>query len=327
MSNPTPPQDPSEQPPSGDAATPPVPPSPDHQPTQAYPPAYGSDQPTQAYPPGYGADQQPTQAYPPAPQHPVPPAYGQPAAGYPQQTSAAPGQPVYGAPAQPAQPDTRPKTFGWVALGLAIAGIVLVGVAFLPLLWVSLTLAVIGGILLLAALIMGIVVLANKKQGGKPLGIIAIIVSVLGGFAWIGALTWSLLLIGLASAGSGSAEVTDPTPPAVVETEDPGSGGSTDEEGDVDVVAGGEAAYLAEVRPALFELFQEVGPITEDEMELVFPDTLLVSLGETILILGEDGRQSMIDSLAQSAGDSFSAQQAERFYEIISSAALTHLAE
>ena len=313
MSNPTPPQDPSEQPPSGDAATPPVPPSPDDQPTQAFPPAYGAEQPTQAYPP--------------APQQPAAPAYGQPPAdAYPQQTSAVPGQPAYGAPVPPAQPDTRPKTFGWVALGLAIAGIVLVGVAFIPLLWVSLILAVIGGILLLAALIMGIVVLANKKQGGKPLGIIAIIVSVLGGFAWIGALTWSLVLIGLASAGSGSAEVTDPSPPAVVETEDAGSGESTDET-DTDVVAGGEAAYLAEVRPALLALLREDSAVTEEQFERLFPDATLVSLGETMLIVGDFAPEMLSEALMESMGDDADAEKAERFYEIISTAAQAHLAE
>ena len=48
--------------------------------------------------------------------------------------------------------------------------IVFVGAAYIPLLWVSVILALVGGLLLLVALVLGIVTLASKKQGGKGLG-------------------------------------------------------------------------------------------------------------------------------------------------------------
>ncbi|TQJ30985.1 hypothetical protein [Microbacterium sp. SLBN-146] len=289
----------------------------DAQPTAAYPPvpempaAYATENPA------YGQDDQQTAAYPP----PAP----QPTAAYPQYAppSAYAQQPApYGSPAagyaaptpQPSGPDTRPKTLGWVSLGLAILGVVLASVAFIPMMWVSLVLALVGGLLLLVALILGIVTLANKKQGGKGFGIGAIVVSVLGSGVWIGAIIWSIVIIGLGTAGWDSG--SEGLPPGVEQSE----GGSA--------TAGGEEAFLAEVRPELLTLFQEIDPaITLELMETAFPDDALISMGEGSLLAGDAGRDAMVEVLAQSSGGAFTPEQAAEFYDVVHSAAQEHLAD
>lgn len=300
----------------------------DAQPTAAYPPLPEVPAATAAEDPAYAQDSQPTAAYPPPsayapptaesqsaqPQYAPPPppspygqqpgVYDQPAAGY-----------AHPAP-QPTGPDTRPKTLGWVSLGLAVLGVVLVSVAFIPMLWVSLILALVGGVVLLVALILGIVTLANKKQGGKGFGIGAIVVSVLGSGAWIGAIIWSIVIIGLGTTGWDSGSGSEGLPPGVEQSE----GGS--------VPAGGEEAFLAEVRPELLTLFQQIDPaITDAQMAEAFPDEALVSMGEGSLVAGDVGRDAMVEVLTQSSGGAFTAEQAARFYDLVYAAAQTHLTE
>ena len=280
----------------------PTQPNPDAQPTEAYatpaapplPPLAPADpgaQATQAYP-----DVQPTQAYDP---------------------------PVYGTPA-PKTPDTRSKTLAWVALGLGIAGFVLVLIAFIPLLWVSLVLALIGGLLLLGGLVLGIIAVANKKYGGKGLGIGAIAVSVVGGLAWIGALTFALIVIGLSAAGEDSGPL--PSDPAVVESEAPENTDEPEDSGDVAAGAYDEAAYLTEVRPELVVIMQEIDPsVTEADLSTLFSDESLVATGKGFLIGGDVARDAFVGSLSGSG--LFSEEQGTRFFDAIFSAAQQHLVE
>jgi hypothetical protein len=272
------------------------------------------DQPTEAYP--APAADRPTEAYPPAP------------------------EPAYAAPTAPPAPvatatDTRPRRLAWVALGLAVGGLVLVLLAYIPLLWVSFALALVGGILLLAGLVVGIMVLVKKAQGGKGLGIGAIVVSVLGGGAWVGALIWSLILIGLASSG-GSIGTVDPsaTPPAAVEesaTPAPSASASaeaeaTDAPEQTTPGVYDEAAYLAEVRPTLTALFTEIDPtITDEVATMVFPDESLVQIGQAV-ISGDLDRESLVATLVSEDGN-FTQEQAERFFDTIDAAAQKHLVQ
>ena len=303
----------------------------DSSPTVAFPPA--ADAPASASP----ADPQPTEAYPPAAEQPAyaPPAYAQPA-----YAPAAYGQapdPAYGfASAEPAPP--RPKTLGWLALGLAIGGLVLVGIAFIPLLWVSLVLALIGGLLLIVALVLGIVTLASKKQGGKGLGIGAIIVSVLGGGAWIGAITFALVFIGLSASGTsvGDVFVQDQS---VTEEQAPGSddaeGGTEDDgatggetEGEAPAGTYDEAAYLAQVRPEITALMQEIEPsITEESLSEIYSDDDLVQMGSTLLAAGDASEDSFVSSLVDGTGGLFTAEMATRFYDSLVNGAQQHLVE
>jgi hypothetical protein len=303
--------------------TPPVPEeSSDAQPTAAYPPAPEMPPAPATEDAASVQDGQATAAYPP------PPAYAPPA-----QTQYAPPQPpsayaqqpaAYAAPTagyapsapQPTGPDTRPKTLGWVSLGLAILGVVLVSVAFIPMMWVSLILALVGGLILLVALILGIVTLANKKQGGKGFGIGAIVVSVLGSGAWIGAIIWSIVIIGVGTADWNSDSGSEGLPPGVEQSEE----GS--------VTAGGEEAFLAEVRPELLTLFQEIDPaITLEQLETAFPADALISMGEGSLVAGDAGRDAMVDVLTQSSGGAFTPEQAAQFYDVVYESAQAHLAE
>ncbi|MET0296497.1 MAG: hypothetical protein ABW024_03785 [Microbacterium sp.] len=324
MSNPTglPPENTGDQPDEttdAAAAEPNEAPIAAEQPTEAYPPA--DVQPTEAYEP---AAEQPTEVYPPAPDVPAYPAAdasGQPVAGAAPQAAYPPaGYPVATAPKAP---DTRPKTFGWVSLGLAVAGLVLVLIAFIPLLWVSFVLALVGGILLLAGLVFGIVTLVNKKQGGKGLGIGAIIVSVLGGGAWIGALIWSLVLIGLASSGSSTGTV-DPAPePTSIESVAPSA--APEESEGTGAATGDEAAFVEAVRPEITALMQEVEPsLTPELVATAFPDETLIGMGQAVLSAGELGRDAFVSSLAQSG---LTDEQATRFYDALLTNAQAYLAE
>jgi hypothetical protein len=311
------------------------------------------DQPTAAYPP---ADAQPTEVYPPAGspyaapgaapaygqgaygQPPAaPPAYGQPPHGQPGYSQPGYGQPAYGdpafaaapgGPAGPAAPDTRPRKLGWIALGLAIGGLVLVGVAFLPLLWVSLVLALVGGLLLLVALVLGIVTLASKKQGGKGLGIGAIAISVVGGLAWIGAITLAFLLIGLSVAGSSSGLV-EPSPSVSEQAPDDSAvDEGTDDESDAPSGTYDEAAYLAEVRPQITAIMQELdASITEEMLGEIYSDEMLVTTGQAFLVTGDSAREAFITSTVESSGGVFNEDQATRFFDAILGAAEQHLVE
>lgn len=300
---------------------PPVPPVPaDDQPTVPFVPT--DDQPTLAYPstpdasaPAYGAPQ------PPAYGAPQPPAYGdQPAYGA--------AQPSYGAP-QPTTPDTRPKRLGWIALGVGIGGLILALAGFVPILWVGLVLALIGGLLLLISLVLGIVTLASKKQGGKGLGIAAIVVSVLGGAAWSGALVFSLVLIGLATAGSSSGSTTDPLPSVSADSDQATDEGTTEEDtSDGATGTYDEAAFLAELRPQITGLMQEIEPnITEEMISSVYTDEMLVATGKSFLMTGESARDAFISASAESSGGVMSEDQAARFFDAILGAAQAHLVE
>ena len=302
----------------------------DAQPTEVYPPVApppADAQPTAVYPP---ADAQPTEVYPPAGQPAyAQPAYAQPAYAQPTQAPAAYGQPAYGDPAYPGQvpaaPDARPRTLGWVSLGLAIGGLVLVGAAFIPILWVSLALALVAGLLLLIAFVLGIVTLASKKQGGKGLGIGAIAVSVLGGLAWVVAFTFALVLTGLSAADSagGSSE----SAPIVVEETTPGEE-ATEGDGEAPAGAYDEDAFLAEVRPQITALMQELDPsITEEMIGQIYSDEMLVTTGQALLVAGDAGRSLFITSTAEGSGGLFSEEQAARFYDTIVGAAEQHLAQ
>ncbi|MFE7846234.1 hypothetical protein ACFUTX_13690 [Microbacterium sp. NPDC057407] len=293
--------------PATDTATPAPTSSPDAQPTEAYPPAPSGDaQPTVPYPPAYeqpttafpAADGQPTAAYPPSDAPPAAP-YGQ-----------AYGQPAYDAPVSTAD---RPRTLGWASLGLAIGGLVLVGAAFIPLAWGSLVLALVGGLLLLVALVLGIVTLVSKKQGGKGLGIGAIAVSVFGGILWVGALTAAFLWIGLSMAGSASGSESDSD---VTVTEE-APAGTYD-----------EAAYLDAVRPEILAIMQEIEPSVSEELVAEFyTDDMLIATGKGLVLAGEAGREAFISSTVESSQGTFDENQATRFYDVVHDAAEQYLSE
>lgn len=288
-----------------------------NEPGQQPAPHSGDDQPTVPFTP---ADQQSTAAYPPAYDAAQQPAYGAPQPGY-----GAPQQPPYGAPQQSAGPDTRPKKLGLIALITALAGLVLVLAGFIPVLWVGFTFAIIGGLLLLVALVLGIVTLVNRTQGGKGLGIGAIVVSVIGGAVWVAALTFSLVLIGLSAAGnSGDSEPIEiPSPQVSVEGEDEGT---TDDGATDGATTADEAAFVAEVRPQLIALFQEIQPgMTEELLESVYSDEILVATGQGFLMGGDAARQAFVTATS-SSGDTMTADQANRFVDIMIAAAEVHLA-
>lgn len=286
----------------------------DDQPTEVY--ARGNDQPTEVYP-RYEAP--PTYAAPPAYEQ-APPAYERVPYERPPYAS---GQQQYGAPPQAptayAAPvgDERPRTMGRFSLGLAIAGTVLSIGGFLPLPGIGLALAAAGGLLLLTALILGIVALVNRAQGGKGLGVAGIIVSIIGGGVFIAALFVSFIVLGL----SGSSEPA-PVPEETIEIEEEVAPPAEEE-----VSAFDEQAFLDEVRPQLEALFAEIAPDAPTNPIESYPDEALVAMGQALLVGGDFARDTLAGTLTQASGDLMTEEQANRFVDIIYSAAQTHLAE
>lgn len=163
---------------SPDVPVPPIPPAP---PT-AYP-GFPGAQAGPSSPSPYGA---PGQAAPGAPGAPAYPAGG--SAGYP----AVPGYPAVGGPGYPgpgyaggSPGPQRPKGLAITALVLAGVGLVMAFIPFIT--WFA-------GLPLLAGFVMGIVALANKKQGGKGLAIASLAVSVVG---WIVSIIFTIASFGI----------------------------------------------------------------------------------------------------------------------------------
>lgn len=269
-------------------------------------------------------DAHPTEVYPPAP----------PAPDYAAQAPyAAPAAPAYaqsGAPqpyaGAPVAPDTRPKRIAWTALTLAIAGIVLSLFGFVPILWVGFALALVGGLLLLAAFVFSIVGLAGKRNGGKPISIIALVLSVIGGFVGVFALVVSLVFIGLsATAGSSSSGSTD-SEPAPAPSSSVSEGGTDEGSTDAGATTADEAAFLADVRPQVTEIMQQVDPaMTPEVVETAFPDENLILIGQALLATGEAGIDSFVDQTLASTGDVVSADQLRALYQAIYESAQAHL--
>ena len=112
----------------------------------------------------------PPYAAAPAP-YPAPP-YAAAPGPYPAGTAPYPYPPAYGA-----TPDPRPKSLATLALAAAVVGVVAVLIPVIN---------AVAGLILLAAVVLGIVALASRRQGGKGLGVAAILVAVVGGMmAWI----------------------------------------------------------------------------------------------------------------------------------------------
>lgn len=284
------------------STTPPTEPTPDA------PSAQPDAQPTVAYP---SPDVQATEAYPPA-------APAQP--GYP--------QPSYAA--APAGPDTRPKGVAWTALILAIAGVVLSLGGFIPVPWLGFVAVLIGGLALLAAFIFSIVGLAGKRNGGKPISITALVLSIVGAVIGGFALIVSLVFIGL-SVGGSTASDPDPVPSTQASegTDDGATDDGTTDGTDADdsgTLSEGEAAFISEVRPQVNQIMTQIDPsITPEAVEATLDDETLIMIGQALLTTGQAGIDSFVDQATASAGGAADADTIRSLYQAIYDAAQAHL--
>ena len=293
----------------------------DSTPTEVYPPAAppAAPAPTGGYGDAYVA--------PTAP--PLPPAAGQPTVPYGAPTApyGAP-TPPYLAPSGPPVPDTRSKAIAWTALGLAAGGTLLSIIGIVPVPWVGLVAVLIGGLLLLAGFIFSIVGLAGKRYGGKPLSITALVLSLVGATIGSFALIWSIILVGVSSAGSSIDEMmSTPTPIPSVEVS---PGDILPGEGDDSATATESAAqqqFIADVRPKVNQILGEVDPTATPEIiEQVLPDESLILIGETLLTTGEAGIDELVQQTITSVGaDESSADMLRTLYGEILTSARTYL--
>lgn len=319
---PTNPQDPDNSAADGSDAV--APDTGDSTPTEVYPPAPPAPADPTASTGGYGGAYVAPTA-PPLP--PTPP--GQPTAPYGAPTApyGAPNPP-YGAPSAPSTPDTRSKAVAWTALGLAAGGTLLSIIGIVPVPWVGLVAVLIGGLLLLAGFIFSIVGLAGKRYGGKPLSITALVLSLVGATIGSFALIWSIILVGVSSAGSSIDEMmSTPSPVPSVEV---GPGGILPGEGDGSATATESAAqqeFIADVRPKVNQILGEVDPTATPEIiEQVLPDETLILIGETLLTTGEAGIDDLVQQTMTSVGaDESSADMLRTLYGEILTSARTYL--
>jgi len=226
-------------------------------------------------------------------------------------------------PTAPVAPEsgTRSKGVATTALVLAIVGLLVSLVGFLPIVWVGIIGAAIGGLVLLAAFIVAIVGLAGRRNGGKPLSIAALIVSVLGGIVVSIALLTSIVFTGLELTGNASS-----TPAATAGESGTTADGSdgTAEEGDALTPA--EQSFIDDVRPQVDQIMQQVDPtLTPDLVEQAFPDESLLMIGQALLATGEAGIDSFVDQTLATAGDTVDAEQLRSLYQTIYDSAVTHL--
>ena len=253
---------------------------------------------------------------------PLPPEPGQPTAPYGAPT------PSSVAPSGPPTPDTRSKAIAWTALGLAAGGTLLSIIGIVPVPWVGLVAVLIGGLLLLAGFIFSIVGLAGKRYGGKPLSITALVLSLVGATIGSFALIWSIILVGVSSAGSSISEMmSTPSPVPSVEVD---SGGILPGEGDGSAPATESAAqqeFIADVRPKVNQILGEVDPTATPEIiEQVLPDESLILIGETLLTTGEAGIDELVQQTITSVGaDESSADMLRTLYGEILTSARTYL--
>lgn len=248
-------------------------------------------------------DAQPTEVYPPA------------VGGYGDAYAAQGYAPRPDAASAPTGPDTRSKGIAWTALVLAIVGTLLSLGGFVPVVWVGLVSVLIGGLVLLAAFIFAIVGLVGRRNGGTPLSVTALVLSVFGAVVGGFALVVSLVFIGLSAAGSSSAV---PIPGIEV-------GQDATESDDLDSTAD-ESAFFAEVRPRIEQIMGGIdASLTPEIVEQAFPDEVLIMIGQALLVTGEAGIDSFVGQTLAAADDTVGAEQLRAVYEAIYEAAQAHL--
>lgn len=203
------------------------------------------------------------------------------------------------------------------ALILAVLGAVIGLGGFLPMAWVSLVLAAVGGLLLVAGLILGIVALASRTEGGNGMSIAAIVVAVAGGVAWVFAVVASILWIGLAAADE---PAPTPAPPAVTATVDPDTGDD----------ASGEQAYLDEVKPAVLAILQTIEPsVTAEQLSQLYPDDALIASGRQLATIPADQRaaqrEAFVRASVESSNGALTEETAGQLFDVLITAADRHL--
>ena len=65
--------------------------------------------------------------------------------------------------------------------------------------------------------------------------------------------------------------------------------------------------------------------VSAEDVESVFPDDALITIGQTLLVTGDAGIDAIVDQTLSTAGDAVDAEQLRSLYEAIYAAAEAHL--
>lgn len=218
--------------------------------------------------------------------------------------------------------DARSPRIAWIALALAIAGVILSLLSFLFTPWIGLVLVlVLAAAMLLAAFIFGVVALAGKRHGGTVMSVISLVLSLIGGFVGAFALIVSLVALGAAATGSSGGGESTPDPAPTTTASESATGSSADAA--AAATAAGEAAFLADVRPKVAALLYEIDRSVSSE--IAYPDENLIMIGKALVATGEAGIDSFVDQALSSAGDAVDADQLRGLFQSIYDSARVNL--
>ncbi len=235
---------------------------------------------------------------------------------------------------------TRPRGLAIAAVVAAAAGLLLCLGGFVPVPGLATVLTLIGGLLLVAGVILSIVVLVSRRQGAKPVGIVALVISVLGGILFAVAFFASLVWLGVATADRGaakppveSAPSSSPSSgagdqpsnePSQAPSDEPSASSAAPQPVTVD-----EQAFLDAVRPELVALLQEAQPgTTEEQVDALYDDETLLDVGRSFAQMSqeeggvESERETFVDSMVAGGATE---DTANRFFDTLTSAAQQYL--
>lgn len=218
---------------------------------------------------------------------------------------------------QALSPDARSPRLAWIALSLAVLGTLVSLFGFIPVLWLGLVAALVGGAIVFTAFILAIVTLTSKRRGGTAIGITALVVTVLGGFIAAAAVVVALLYTGL-TLNQPASDPAAAAPSASASPEATDAGASTFD----------QEAFLAEVRPDIEALAQQLSPgASASVIEENLSDDMVVLIGQTLIATGENGIDQLVDQAVSESGGALAGDEAQlrALFEQIYAAAQAHL--
>ncbi|WP_417564296.1 hypothetical protein [Microbacterium sp.] len=212
----------------------------------------------------------------------------------------------------------RPRTLAALGLTAGLIGVLAVIGGFVPALGTRSV--VVGGVLLAVGLVLSLIALISRRQGGTGLGVAGVIVALLGGVVFVAALVVSMW-VGL------TAEQT-PTPKPTTQAT---SGADEQAEHDA-AVAAGEKAFLSEARPQIRTIVKQIKPgATDQQIDSSYSDDILLLIGYSVLDAYNSGGapavDQQVDALMSMRPGVFTKPQAARLVDVVLTAARAHLVE
>ncbi|WP_308491787.1 hypothetical protein [Microbacterium terrisoli] len=221
-------------------------------------------------------------------------------------------------PLVPPVPPARPRALAVLGLVAAVLGLVAAFGGFVP--GLGLPAVIVAGVLLLVGLVLCLIALISRRQGGTGLSVTGVIVAVLGGIVFVVALvvaTWTGL--------SAQSAAVAPAPDAQVS--------DTSEQqaaAEAAAQAAGEKAFLADARPQIRDIVKQIRlDATDAQIDGAYSDDILKLIGYSVLEAYRSGGDAavadQVDQLRALKPGAFTKPQATRLVDVVLKAAEDHL--